>query len=154
MKYVSETSAAKSISVYVILKRHREIARVLAHFSNGGTCLVNVFNYGDKNKSAHLNAQSGRAGGYGYDKFTAALAGLEIDGHKLTNHCGGRKNPPPSGVWPRDAVAPRGWSFANWHYRDSEGNELPKSKRGWSSCYRKSGLDYLKALGYTVIHAL
>lgn len=32
--------------------------------------------------------QQSRAGGYGYDKFTAALAGLWIDGHSMADHCG------------------------------------------------------------------
>lgn len=35
-----------------------------------------------------FNLQQGRTGGYGYDKFTAALAGLIIDGHTMADHCG------------------------------------------------------------------
>ena len=158
MKYVSETKAGKSVSAWIILKRHRHIATVQASFSDGGTCLVNVFNYGDKNKSAALNCQSGRAGGYGYDKLTAALSGLEIDGHKLTNHCEGRKEPPKeTGVFPKDFKAPAGWHMANWTSQKWEGDnrvDLPDDKQGYSSCYRESGLKYLSAIGYTVIQAI
>ena len=161
MKYVRETKAGKSISAWVILKRHREIATVQAYFSGGGAVLVNVFNYGDKNKSGKLDPQQGTAGGYGYDKLTAALTGLEIDGHKLSNHCQFRKTPPKGGVWPQDAKAPRGWNFANYRFNERveiDGKfvtrELPKEKQGYSDCYRESGLKYLSELGYTVIQAI
>lgn len=36
-----------------------------------------------------FQSQTGRAGGYGYDKKTAALSGCIIDGHSIANHCGG-----------------------------------------------------------------
>lgn len=35
-----------------------------------------------------FSIQRGRAGGGGYDKRAAALAGMLIDGHTLANHCG------------------------------------------------------------------
>lgn len=35
-----------------------------------------------------FSVQSGHAGGYGYDKTTASLSGLLIDGHSMANHCG------------------------------------------------------------------
>lgn len=161
-KYVSDTAAGKSISAWIIMKRRRHIATVRAHFSNGGTCTVNVFNHGDKNKSAAENGfQHGSASGYGYDKLIAALSGLKIDGHRLTNHCEGSKQSPDGRLWPRDAVAPKGWHFANWTSfnfvkkgEDSERVELPKSQQGYSSCYRESGLKYLEAIGYQVIQAI
>ena len=70
-KYVRETAAGKSISAYVIMKGARHVATVQAHFSNGGRCLVNVW-HTDGREMQHASA-----GGYGYDKFTAALSGLK-----------------------------------------------------------------------------
>ena len=156
-KYVSDTNAGKSVSAYVILKRHHHVATIRAHFSDGGVCLVNVFNHGRSKSAEKLPFQSGKASGYGYDKFTAALSGLEIDGHKLSNHCEFSKPLPPSGVWPRDAVAPRGWHFANWktsEWKDDKRVDVPAERQGYASCYRHAGLDYLKALGYSVIQAI
>ena len=70
-KYVTDTKAGKSLSAYVILnKKGQHVATVRAHFSDGGTCLVNV--HCDKD-----GFQRATAGGYGYDKFTAALSGLD-----------------------------------------------------------------------------
>ncbi len=40
--------------------------------------------FGDK-----CEPQAGSAGGYGYDKLTAALAGMTIDGYTMADHCGG-----------------------------------------------------------------
>ena len=103
-KYVTETKAAKSLSAFVILKKGVQVAQVTAHLSDGGTVLVNVHNIGDKANEACVKAsktdlkgkhayevfgfQSGSAGGGGYDKFTAALRGLWIDGHCMSDHCG------------------------------------------------------------------
>ena len=56
MKYVTETKAAKSLSAYVILKRGKEVARVTAHFSDGGNVLVNVHNIGDAAQVACVKA--------------------------------------------------------------------------------------------------
>lgn len=142
---VTESSAGRSVSAYIIFKRHRHIATIQIGFGSSGGVLVNVFNHGDKNRSAkNLPFQTNTAGGYGYDKVTAALAGLEIDGHKLGNHCQYRKMPPATGVWPRDAVAPKGWRFANYN----------QEKDGYTDCYREPGLQYLERLGYSVIQAI
>jgi hypothetical protein len=162
-KQVRETKAGKSISAYVILRKNgTEVATVQAHFSDGGNCLVNVWNFGDGNPQAQDGLQRGTAGGYGYDKFTAALSGLKIDGHELTNHCDGRKKMPKGG-WKRDAKPPKGWSFANCSRFTADGEPVShesQDKEGdtaywaYTSCYRESGLDYLKALGYRVIQAI
>lgn len=194
-KQVRETAAGKSVSAYVILNRKGEhVATVQAHFSDGGTCTVDVWNHGDgpakrsaeamgyvfgpddrvvgnetKGKPAHAGdyaykvagLQQGRAGGYGYDKFTAALSGLIIDGHAMSDHCGGRKSPPKGRTtWPRDAKAPRGYSFNNFqtftYGKDGERVALgPDSPAyGYSSCYRLEGFKYLEAFGYRVIQAI
>lgn len=185
-KYVRETKAGKSISAYVILKQGKEIASVLVHYSDGGRCLVNCFqrdaaakrcaaarnkinkvdkakNPGRGNDPRDFYFQHATAGGYGYDKFTAALAGLWIDGHELTDHCG-RSVKPPKGrkTWPHGAKPPRGYSFANYHSEFlTFGFETKKHKNpnyigeeGYTSCYRLQGLKYLEAIGYTVIQAI
>lgn len=171
-KYVSDTKAANSISAYVIMKGTRHVATVTAAFSRDGTCLVNVRQ--DDNGAQRSAKSSGKnvdtlrfqhssAGGYGYDKFTAALSGLWIDGHKLTNHCGGSKKPPKGHkVWPSDAKEPRGYRFANFQSQyitfgfDPEKHENPhfQGEEGWESCHRIEGLKYLEAIGYTIIQAV
>lgn len=157
-KYVNETSAGKAISAWVILKRHRHIATIRASYSNGGRVLVNVFNNGDKNRSAEkIPFQHASASGYGYDKLTAALSGLVIDGHTLSNHCGVSLKRPASGLWPRDFTPPKGYHMANFttsKWVNDERVELPKDEQGYSDCYKHSGLEYMKALGYTVIRAI
>lgn len=148
-KYVTDTNAAKSVSAYVILKKGKHIATVRAHFSNGGTCLVNV--HDDKGGFQH-----GKAGGYGYDKFTAALRGLTIDGVTLNDHCGQDVRskrmlkaytaaPAPIDQKAWDTKARKiGARFANWQ-RDGD---------RYTSLHLESGLDKLKTLGYTVLQAI
>lgn len=196
-KYVRETKAGKSISAHIILnKKGDHVATVQAHFSNGGTCLVNVW---------HTDAtemQSASAGGYGYDKFTSALSGMTIDGHAMSNHSerlDAPKVPKGRKLFPRDYKAPKGFDLANYGtisketgnriYNDewikrayaelgiSEASNEVKNARweevamkarelesawqasddcesGYSDCYRKSGLEYLRAIGYRVISAI
>lgn len=95
---VRETAAAQKISAYVVLtKGGKEVATVHAHFA--GTVRVDVWTSGDRALKRNAKArgladmmdamqQSGSAGGSGYNKFTAALAGLYIDGHCMFDHCG------------------------------------------------------------------
>jgi len=93
---------------------------------------------------------SGSANGYGYDKLTAALSGFSIDGVKLTDHCEtdataarmlkrARAGEPTAKLLNGKG---RAYQFANW------------TVEGPGSCYRKSGLDVLRALGYRVIQAI
>jgi hypothetical protein len=218
-KYVRETAAGKSISAYVILKGSRKVATVQASFSNGGRVLVNVWQDGEAaERSAKAREKAGNpfkpekygspaafqhdsAGGYGYDKFTSALAGMVIDGHEMADHSSRLNAPkPPKGctLFPRDYKAPKGYDLANFTeiskatghriYRDAwmvracealgfapdkalstedhdavywKANEMETAWRasddcvtGYSDCYRKDGLNYLKAIGYTVIQAI
>lgn len=159
-KQVRETAAGKSISAYVILnKKGAHVATVQAHFSDGGTVTVDVWNTGASRTEYGLT--QGRATGYGYDKFTAALSGLIIDGHVMSDHCGVRKSPPKGRTtWPRDAKAPRGYTFANFQtFIYGENGERvalePDSPAyGYSSCFRLEGFKYLEAFGYRVIQAI
>ncbi len=181
-KYVRETVAGKSISAYVIMKGSRRVATVQAHFSNGGTCLVNVW---QESKAATKSAaarekigqpfkvkkyesasmfQHARATGYGYDKFGSALSGMIIDGHEMTDSCSRRGAPkPPKGrkTFPGDMKAPRGYHFANWadgsrknHAGEPVYSGMAETECGYLDCYRDAGLKYLEAIGYTVIQAI
>ena len=88
VKFVRESAAGKSISAWVVTNRRGEcVAKVQAHFAPSGGVSVDVFNAG-------RDVQHGRAGGYGYDKLTAALSGLVVAGHTLADHCEVRLSPP------------------------------------------------------------
>ena len=161
-KYVHDTAAGKSISAYIVMKKCKVVATVRAHYSNGGTCLVNVFS------SDGTAFQYGRATGSGYDKFTAALAGLIIDGITLSDHCGRDEKTVKllaqyhaackavcigghSVTWGGDfqkfwdaKAAKLGATFANWRSAES----------GFQSLHIASGLDRLKMAGYDVIQAI
>ena len=81
MVQVRESAAGKSISAWIILNNKGEYcATVQTHYGNSRT-QVDIW-------AAGMDLQQGSASGYGYDKFTAALAGLKIDNHILNNHCG------------------------------------------------------------------
>lgn len=138
-RYVSDTAAGKQISAYAILKAGKPVAIVRMHHSNSRT-LVNIFHV---NGAAEF--QSGAAHGGGYDRTTAALAGLTIDGHKLCDHCEDRKQPPKGALgWPCKFKAPKGWSLANY----STESKL------WGSLYRDAGLKYLEGRGYVVLQTI
>ena len=106
-KQVRETKAGKLISAYLILKNGEEIATVHSYY--GDTLLLDVY------ESGKGLVYQGRAGGCGYDKFTAALAGAEIDGHKLTDHSA-KRVPLPKGkkLFPKSFKAPPGYGLANY----------------------------------------
>lgn len=107
---------------------------------------------------------TGHAGGYGYDKRTAALSGLVVDGHKMTDHCGGGLERPKGRLWndkDKARLAKKGYTLSNWSGPVEEGREpgygrkgVPNSASGWASCYRLSGYEYLQAIGYRVIRAI
>lgn len=174
---VRETPAGKSLSAIVIMRGARRVATVLAHYGSGGAVKVNVWQDSDaaerslaaftrdhaklsaaqlKRELASLAADDGirpfsyqaaQAGGGGYDKFTAALAGMYIDGAAMGNHCsrrGAPRKPKGSSVYPDGFKPPAGYRLAN--YSSAAG--------GWSDCYRDSGLDYLEARGYVIIRAI
>lgn len=181
MKQVRESTAAKSISAYVILdKRNRHVATVQVH--HGNSCVaVDVWH----NDATPL--QQGSASDYGYDKFAAALSGLTIDGHKMSDHCGERLKPPRGKrYFPLDYKPRKGYRLANYGQYDATGkrrhiNDFREAARaqlgddasfetidnlaremqtdaqlidGYDSCYRLSGLDYLTDIGYKVIGAI
>jgi hypothetical protein len=112
----------------------------------------------------HLWFQAASAGGYGYDKTTAALSGLIVDGHTLADHCGGVPEADKAkdrlfaayckaaatddtaemrGEWAAKARK-IGARFANWN----------RAENRYYSLYFESGLDRLRTLGYTVFDVL
>lgn len=137
MKQVRETAAAKTLSVYVVLKKGEIVATIQSHHSNSGVCTVDVWG------KTSIQYQ-GRAAGFGYDKFTAALSGAVIEGVPITDHCGGKKVKFPKGLdhYPTDFKPPKGYYLCNGHVK------------GYSSCYRKSGLDILYHYGIKVKQVL
>lgn len=155
MRQVRETAAGKAISARVILNPKGEhVATVQAY--HGDACTVDVWH-----TRGALDLQQGRASGYGYDKFTAALSGLTIDGHKMTDHCSKEGAPkPPKGrtTWPAGFKVKRGYTLANYktfnYGPDGARIPLPDADAGYSSCFRLEGLKYLEALGYRVIQAI
>jgi hypothetical protein len=194
-KYVRETKAGRSIAAWIVTNGRGElVANIQAHFSDSGGVTVNAWDM------ATDGVQIGRATGYGYDKLTAALAGMKIGGHTLSNHCEVQKKKPRGApLFPRDYKTPRGYSLANFSLRvrdDSESPwrrltmdeqratrfmDWPPEKRaelsnefgerenanklaamaargdiltGYDSCFKRSGLDYLRARGLRVFQAI
>ena len=111
--------------------------------------------------------QQSSAGGYGYDKYAAALAGLIIDGHTIADHCGRvpecektraallrqyRKSAAAGhtaadrDAWHKKARR-LGANFTNWQ-TTADGCE------GFTSLYFEQGLKRLECLGYRVIQAI
>lgn len=98
-----------------------------------------------------VQEQTGKAGGYGYDKRAAALAGLYIDGHEMGDHSsslGAPKKPRGFDLYPADYIPPKGYRLANYQ------SATEFKPGGYLSCFREQGMKYLTALGYDVIQAL
>jgi len=137
MKYVSQTKAGSSITAILIMKGSKVVARINAHYADSGVVTVDCWNWG-KSSNDEMEVQQGKASGGGYDKFVAAIKGMEIDGHLLSDHCGEQKKTPKSGKFADDFKCPKGWHMAN----------------GRQSCYRMAGLEYLRDKGYQVHQAI
>lgn len=124
--YVSDKAAVKSVSAYVILSpKGKHVATVKAHWGDS-TCLVNVHD-------DLAGFQYARASGGGYDKFTSALSGLTIDGHKMSDHCGERLKKPRKGFFPANCKPRKGWQTANYstYYREDSGKYTPRHSYDW-----------------------
>lgn len=162
---IEEHAAFARVGVIVITHpRKKGHARVLTAYPKDGAGRLTVYivdGFGD-----HYTTQKGTAGGYGYDKKTAALSGLTVDGHEITDHCGqdatsarllkayGRAMLAGDEVKAQavvDRARKAGYQFANW---TGGCGYKPNAWAGYQSCYKLSGLDYLRALGYNVIEVL
>lgn len=134
-KKICDTKAAQSLSAKVVLKDGRYICKILAYHTDMRTT-VEVWGPDVEYR--------GFAGGWGYDRFTAALHKCVIDGHELCDHSSERLPLPECGYFARDFVPPKGYRLANWR----------TDVNGWNDCYKSSGLDYLYELGYQIIGVL
>lgn len=157
MKQVRETNAGQSISAFVILnKKGQHVGTVQAHYGNS-VVTVDYWcgPYAKECGSDDLYFQQGKASGYGYDKFTAAISGLVIDGHTIPNHCG--KNEASERLLKRyhaaslkegfnqktwDAKAKKiGASFSNWEAVNKRGERLTqKYEEGTGWYYTKDSI--------------
>lgn len=178
MKQVREQSDA---SAYVILnKKGEHVATVQFRYGSGGGVQCDVWSRKPGDKYLSLTHQK-KAGGYGYDKSTAALAGAVIEGYAIANHCGHCE---PAGEKKRAALMRQyikaatsgatreelqkfeararslGFHFANY-FRSADMPTEPGDKPGevlhgyrYGSLHVQSGLDRLHALGFRVIDAL
>lgn len=118
------------LSVIVVSKHGKRIATIGHFWSNKSYAVTTTIK--DVNGAIMHNY---KAGGGGYDKQTAGLAGAVIDGITLHNHCeratewNGKSKKPPQGA-----------KFANYN----------PTKKHYEDCYYESGLDILKSFGYTI----
>jgi hypothetical protein len=115
--------------------------------------------------------QQSSAGGYGYDKFAAALSRLIIDGHTMADHCGQVpecekaraalmrqycKFHDYSGE--RARAVEKGWDRKHWDKRaaaiGASFANYSGEKERFTSLHFVTGLDRLRGLGYRVIQAI
>lgn len=179
-KQVRESKAGQSISAYVILnKAGQHVATVHQHCSNYRVVTVDVWQhdadvlarcavtadfpgckppalYGAHKADIYdrFQLQQGRAAGYGYDKATAALAGIIIDGHTLADHCGRAPEVEKRRValLKRYQKHPDAMPYSDWHKAaDRIGCRWAN---GMQSLHVIGGLERLESLGYTVIQAI
>lgn len=176
VKPIFDTPAGRALDVDVIMRGKRHVATVRTYRASGGTVTVEVWQAPEAAKRSAAFAarykgridvardrsgeyaepytvQRERATGYGYDKATAALCGMVIDGHPMGAHCGtfgAPRKPKGRATYPRAAKCPDGYRFANY----VTANKSPDGTEGYMDCYRHPGTSYLAARGYTIISAL
>lgn len=171
MKQVREIS--DSSAKIVMNKKGEHVATVHFRYGSGGGVQCDVWSRNPGEKWLSLVHQK-KAGGYGYDKSTAALSGAIIEGYKMADHCGRVEE---SGEKKREALMRAykrrvnsglamtredhaafeekarkiGCHFANWGAVSlADGGEYA----AWQSLHNQSGLDRLEMMGFTVITAL
>jgi hypothetical protein len=173
--YIADKS---NVAVRVILdKRGRHVATVrwLYPRDGAGSVRCEVYTPGEG------ITYRGRAGGYGYDKTTAALAGATIAGFRIANHCGAAEPEHEArkarfmrryiraavqgmtreecAKWEARARA-MGCHLANW-CRSSDMPSEPGDNPGevrhgyrYTSLHTRPGLERLEAAGFKVIDAV
>lgn len=167
MKQIRESS--DSAAKIILNKKGEHVATVQWRYGSGGGVQCDVWSRKEGETWLSLTHQQ-KAGGYGYDKAAAALAGAVIEGYKLANHCGyveaagekkreallkAYKRRVKAGEMSREEhaayekkAAKLGCRFANWN---TPAVGLPHS---WGSLHNESGLGRLEMLGFRVITAL
>lgn len=159
-------------------KKGHVAAKIHARYAPSGGVQVDAYNQGgpEEGEKGYYGPrhQAARAGGYGYDKFTACVSGMTIAGVPITNHCGERAKPKRRGFFLQSDKLPKGFRLANYTVFDTatkkranlgrdmtHGNpEYEKAMKegrlacGYADAYRDSGLDILGAYGFRVIQAI
>lgn len=171
---IRETANASAI---VVLNPKREhVARVQWQFPKDGAGVVRCDVWARAPGERYLSlVHQKRAGGYGYDKRTAALSGAVIEGYRMANHCGHGEEKHETAkarlmrayiraasrgltdeetrAWQKKAEK-IGARFANYCRTD----DTPTSPDGkgyrYASLHTVSGLERLSMLGFTLIDAL
>lgn len=75
MKSAYEMNHVKSVKAWAVLFNGEMVGRIVANYSdnpNGSVCTATVGFWGGKLKDTQ--SSTGRAAGYGYDKFSAAVS--------------------------------------------------------------------------------
>jgi hypothetical protein len=162
---MNQVRESVNASAYVVLnKKGEHVATVQFKFPKDGAGQVQCDVWARKPGEKYLSlVHQKKAGGYGYDKKTAALSGAVIEGFRMANHCGSAEveseKKRESIMRAYLKIAPtlryedcKPWSaklarigarFANW-----------KEGEGFTSAHFESGLDRLRSLGFQVIDAL
>lgn len=171
MKQIRESS--DSAAKIVLNKKGEHVATVQFRYGSGGGVQCDVWSRKEGETWLSLTHQQ-KAGGYGYDKAAAALAGAVIEGYKLANHCGHveaageKKRAALLKAYKRRAnsglpmtreehaefekkAARIGCRFANW---GAVGLAEGGNSNAWQSLHNESGLGRLEMLGFRVITAL
>ena len=146
MKRIDELS---DCTAYIVLnKKGEHVATVNYRYGSGGGVQCDVF---QRDELVHQK----KAGGYGYDKITAALAGAVIDGYRIADHCGHAE---AAGEKARARLIaaykrnPAAHTYQDWSARASRIG--CRWANGMESLFFSSGLDRLSDLGYRVLRAL
>ena len=158
MKQVQELSDCTAFVVLNKKGEHRATVH-LRYGPNHGAVQCDVYN------TEQLVHQK-KAGGGGYDKAAAALAGAVIDGYKMADHCGHVEE---AGEAQRKALMVAYIRGTKGHTGEDLNNVSSHFKKradkigayfanwgvdGWGSLFFRPGLGRLRALGYTVIRGL
>lgn len=172
MKQIREISDC--VAKIILNRKGQHVATVQARYGSGGGVQVDVWSQKPGERWLSLTHQS-KAGGYGYDKYTAALAGAVIDGHRMANHCGSgdaqheKKKAALLKAYRKAARAGLtreetkvfekkaeriGCRFANWCPSDFAPVTPDGRGYAWSSLHTVAGLERLSMLGYKIIDAL
>lgn len=93
--WIDTSAAARRISVYAILMPAKDMTvgkkmagKVLVHYPADGMGRLTVNLYDWSNSAGISEVGYGSASGCGYDKITAAMAGLKFADHVLEDHGG------------------------------------------------------------------
>lgn len=158
MNYISDTKAGKAISAYLIFdKRGELVGKIQAHYSDGGTCWVQLW---DWTNDERFQIQNGKATGYGYDKFTAAISGMTFAGFTLADHCDTNdttKRAMAAYTKLADQTG-EGWKqpefFARWKARGVDFANYSTESQRYGSAYLIPGLKGIEARGFKVLQAI